>query len=148
ALDSARRLSRAHRRPGGRPARACGLHRMGECSGLAGTGAALRTLGRRTADRHASDRGLRQRRCAARAGNGIRNTVALEPSLARPMTPSAEKLSEALAGARLHGAVLDAREFAAALDDAKQAYEVQDDVLARTGELPSGVPLFWKSGGP
>jgi 2-keto-4-pentenoate hydratase/2-oxohepta-3-ene-1,7-dioic acid hydratase in catechol pathway len=64
------------------------------------------------------------------------------------MTPSAEKLSAALAGARQHGTVLDAREFASALSDPAQAYEVQADVLARKGELPPGVPLFWKSGGP
>jgi 2-keto-4-pentenoate hydratase len=65
-----------------------------------------------------------------------------------PMTPSAEKLSAALASARQHGTVLDAREFSTALENAAQAYEVQDDVFARTRELPPGVPQFWKSGGP
>jgi 2-keto-4-pentenoate hydratase/2-oxohepta-3-ene-1,7-dioic acid hydratase in catechol pathway len=64
------------------------------------------------------------------------------------MTPSAQKLSAALASARQHGTVLDAREYASAIEDAAQAYDVQDDVFARTGELPAGVPLYWKSGGP
>lgn len=64
------------------------------------------------------------------------------------MTPSMQELSAALAGARRHGTVLDAREFAAAIDNAAQAYAVQDDVFGRTGELPAGVPLYWKSGGP
>jgi 2-keto-4-pentenoate hydratase len=64
------------------------------------------------------------------------------------MTPSQTALTEALVAARRGNHTLDAAPWTDALQDATQAYEVQDAVAAALGWFGAGaVPGHWKSGG-
>ena len=62
------------------------------------------------------------------------------------MTPDQKALTEALIAARQANRTLDATPWTDALQDATQAYEVQDAVAAALGWF-DGVPKTWKSGG-
>jgi len=57
-------------------------------------------------------------------------------------------LSEALAAARRHRALLRASEWSAALHDPACAYIVQEEVARELGWFDDGPPRYWKSGGP
>ncbi|WP_431131325.1 2-keto-4-pentenoate hydratase [Variovorax paradoxus] len=64
------------------------------------------------------------------------------------MTPSITALADALIAAHRSNRTLDAAPWTDALQDATQAYEVQDAVATALGWFQSGtVPGCWKSGG-
>ncbi len=63
----------------------------------------------------------------------------------RAHTPSA--LADLLIGARRNARPADARAWQATLQDAEQAYAVQDAVAAAFGWFAGGPPRHWKSGG-
>ncbi len=64
------------------------------------------------------------------------------------MTPSQTALTDALVAARRGNRTLDATPWLDTLEEAAQAYEVQDAVAAALGWFDSQpVPREWKSGG-
>lgn len=60
----------------------------------------------------------------------------------------ATALVQALAAARLHHALLPAGDWSGALQNADDAYAVQDGVAAALGWFGHAAPRYWKSGGP
>lgn len=66
------RVPAGDRRPVGRTARTCGLHGLGQRRRPAGAGAAVPSVRRRPADRHAVGRRVRRRRTTAATGSGVR----------------------------------------------------------------------------
>ncbi len=62
--------------------------------------------------------------------------------------PTPAALADALIEARREGRTLSAAEWQAAVQDAAQAYVVQDAVATALGWFGGGAPRHWKSGGP